>query len=345
MVRNKTAQSGALITANGIPTIQALVKELGGGWRFATDRANLDPDRIYEIDEFVDLSQMAQLLEDCALTCDDDAFGLKMGTRTPIGTGSVFDYVALTASSLDRALDNWVRFQSIPSQSIPITRERDPEITYLHWHISDSLGPRAQLVGAIIGFAANRLKHMANDEALPLRVELTHKPSANISAYHELLGDRIRFGAAADRIGVPHRYLSAVPPDSEPNLLTIMERTALNTLDLMEKESDQLFIIANQVTSGLKDGNASLDAVARDLGMSRRSVQRVLEKAGTTYRELMDDVRKSLAERYLMDSDLQLGEIAYLLGYSELSAFSRSAKGWFGMSAKDYRKRKSASGG
>ncbi len=71
--------------------------------------------------------------------------------------------------------------------------------------------------------------------------------------------------------------------------------------------------------------------------MSQSAVQRLLEKEGTSFRQLSEEVRRSAAERYLLGTDLPMKEIAYLLGFSELSTFSRAVKTWFGVSPKKVR--------
>ena len=72
--------------------------------------------------------------------------------------------------------------------------------------------------------------------------------------------------------------------------------------------------------------------------MSSRALQRELEKANTSFRDLVDETRKSMARQYLADTSLPLTEIAFMLGFSELSAFSRAARSWFGVSPSELRK-------
>jgi AraC-like DNA-binding protein len=75
-------------------------------------------------------------------------------------------------------------------------------------------------------------------------------------------------------------------------------------------------------------GDTRIQAIARALGTSARSLQRRLAVAGVSYRQLVDVARKDAAERYLSDSCLSISEIAYLLGYSEAAAFNRAFRRW-----------------
>ena len=75
-------------------------------------------------------------------------------------------------------------------------------------------------------------------------------------------------------------------------------------------------------------GDTRIQTIARILATSARSLQRRLAAAGVSYQQLLDLARKDAAERYLTDSPLSIGEVAYLLGYSEPAAFNRAFKRW-----------------
>jgi AraC-like DNA-binding protein len=89
----------------------------------------------------------------------------------------------------------------------------------------------------------------------------------------------------------------------------------------------------------LKGGDASLEVLAARLGMSARTLQRKLRALGTSHQELLDEMRKALAVRYLAEPDVAVCEVAYLLGFSESSAFHRAFKRWTGTTPSEFRKR------
>jgi AraC-like DNA-binding protein len=88
----------------------------------------------------------------------------------------------------------------------------------------------------------------------------------------------------------------------------------------------------------LPAGSVTVEAVARELGMSTRKLQRDLKLEGTTYQELLNKTRKDLAQRYVKDTGNDLTEVAFILGFADLSTFSRSFKRWTGLSPSRYRK-------
>ncbi|RKZ80269.1 MAG: AraC family transcriptional regulator, partial [Gammaproteobacteria bacterium] len=84
-------------------------------------------------------------------------------------------------------------------------------------------------------------------------------------------------------------------------------------------------------------GNFSDSTIAASLFMSQRTLQRRLEENNTSFKQLVNEVRQDLADTYLNDSSLTLTEISFMLGFSEMSAFSRAFKRWSGKSPTDYR--------
>ena len=96
--------------------------------------------------------------------------------------------------------------------------------------------------------------------------------------------------------------------------------------------------VESLIRSELPNGDISLENLASRLAISGRSLQRYLQEEGVTYQELLDKVRRDIAEQYLRDSTLTLTQIAELLAYRDLSNFSRAFQRWHGVSARQWRR-------
>jgi len=109
---------------------------------------------------------------------------------------------------------------------------------------------------------------------------------------------------------------------------------------LSQVPEDELFFgeLSDAIMKSLHEGCAEADMVAKKLNMSARTLHRKLKDKGRVYRDILRDVRKSMAIKYLDDAKLTLIEISYLLGYSEQSTFTRAFSNWFGKSPLRYRK-------
>jgi AraC-like DNA-binding protein len=111
----------------------------------------------------------------------------------------------------------------------------------------------------------------------------------------------------------------------------------------MPQEDGELSSVRRAIAESLRDGEPSLSRVAKKLAMSPRSLQRQLQEYGMKFKKIVNDTRRQSAQIYLKDRKNSLTEIAFLLGYSEASAFNRAFKRWTGLTPSGYRYR-SASG-
>jgi len=104
------------------------------------------------------------------------------------------------------------------------------------------------------------------------------------------------------------------------------------------REGNLVHRVKAGIIDALPSGPVANEKVARDLGLSVRSLQRRLAEAGTSFRDLLDTSRQEMALSYIREPEIELAEIAFLLGFSDQSAFSRAFKRWTGNTPNEVRK-------
>jgi AraC-like DNA-binding protein len=147
----------------------------------------------------------------------------------------------------------------------------------------------------------------------------------------------IRFNSAVNGIVLPRRSLDLPLVKSDPGLCAVLERHMSTLLDKMPRTMSYSIRVRELIANELSTATPSATAAARKLHMSRRTLQRLLEAEGTTFSELVDDLRRELATRYLREPAIAIAEVAFLLGFSEASAFHRAFKRWQGTTPAAYR--------
>lgn len=125
--------------------------------------------------------------------------------------------------------------------------------------------------------------------------------------------------------------------DSQPGLLTYLDAYARDVLAQLPSDDDVVSRVERTIAATLSRGAPDIDAVARQLGVGRRTLQRRLAEAETSFQVLVDAVRRRYAERYLAGGRLAIGEIAFLVGFSEPSNFHRAFRRWTGQTPAAYR--------
>ena len=134
------------------------------------------------------------------------------------------------------------------------------------------------------------------------------------------------------------RFLDYPIESADNELLKILERHCRQILGARPKADDLGFEVRRLITTLLTSGHPKIDDVARELGMSSRTLTRRLAEDGLTFKGLLDEVRRKLALQYLKDGRISVKKVAYLLGYSEVPAFYHAFRRWTGTSPAQHRR-------
>ncbi|MET0390298.1 MAG: helix-turn-helix domain-containing protein, partial [Polyangiales bacterium] len=173
----------------------------------------------------------------------------------------------------------------------------------------------------------------------PTAVEFRHRTPTNIAEHTRIFGVAPSFGHPANALVWQREVLERAVPAADPALSRVVERHARALLaalpDVTRGYADR---VRGVLARALESGDASLGHVARELKLSERSLQRRLAAEQQSFDGLLDEVRHTLALRYLADPRLGISELAYLLGYSEASAFHRAFRRWTGSTPAQLRK-------
>jgi AraC-like DNA-binding protein len=171
-------------------------------------------------------------------------------------------------------------------------------------------------------------------------VKVAHRRSKDTSEFDKFLGRRAAFGADVDEVAFPEatKHMPVVSADAHLNeLLTDYCEEALFRRRTMGGALQSR--VENEIVPLLPHGEARVAKVARKLGMSQRTLARRLSLEGLTFAGVLENLRSDLAERYLGDEDLSISQIAWLLGYREVSAFTHAFKRRTGMTPREMRSR------
>lgn len=175
-------------------------------------------------------------------------------------------------------------------------------------------------------------------EITPLYVSLRHPLPHDPAKYRAAFRCDVQFGAERDRMTLAASDLALPHLEPSRTLERMAELYADTMLAALPTHAGPLGAIRAALRERLPKGDVSLSELAPALGVSRRTLQRRLEQAGTNLRTLVDEERKQLALGYIKRKRLSLSDIALLLGFSELSAFTRAFTRWTDVTPSEYRR-------
>jgi AraC-like DNA-binding protein len=283
----------------------------------------------------VDARHFAAVLEFGAEATGDDHFGLHRGAAFHIKNGGVLAYLAVSSETVGDALASFERYALVVCDGISAEMKPEHDGVRFVVQISDPVWRRCRHLSEFcIARMIGGLRTITGVALAPLEVRFMH-PYADASAEcRRLFRCATTYNAPADTIRFAKETLAIRIPSANSRLGQMLHAYADGLLHQARAkpaaslEEQVLAIVADRLAAG----RLSSEDVARDLGMSERTLRRRLADDGTSFSALVDRVRRSLAKDWLAGGDFDLKHISFLLGYSEPAAFSRAYKRWTGSS-------------
>jgi AraC-like DNA-binding protein len=190
----------------------------------------------------------------------------------------------------------------------------------------------SKLIDACLASTLALGRHGTGQDVRPMRVELA-RPETHRTLLESHFGCRVVFGARVDRIVFAPAVLAMPFRTANPDLLAMLLpglEAALVRQPAGLREAAFLDRVRGTLRVQMQGQRPTVESVARQLALSARSLQRRLSGSGTTFQRLLDEVRESVACELLGRTDLDSGEIAFLLGFEELNSFNRAFSSWRG---------------
>lgn len=288
----------------------------------------------------VDLEQHRALWELVPERCCDDAFGLHLAAGLQPGAFAVMDYAARNAPTLRGALERIARYCRLVHDGSEVSLTVVGDEGRLAYTLPGFPGgsPR-HAAEFIVGAWLVCTRQMLDDaEVRPRRVAFQHPEPADTSEHSAFFGCPVAFDAPANELVLDGALLDRPVAKADPALCALLDRYAEELLAKLPKARPFLREVRSRIATILPDGDPGLSGLADSLHMSPRTLQRKLADEGTTYKDLVDELRHDLARKYLLAPAIAVTEAAFLLGFSDPSAFHRAFKRWTGTTPGEYRK-------
>lgn len=303
----------------------------------------LDSSVFSKTEGFIESSRFARLLEAAAGVTADDCFGLHFGERfNPKNIGPLI-YVVVNSPTIAAAIENAGRYLKIHNEAANLSLRVEGEHAYIqHMLVDMGMIHTRQHNEFSMAVTLNTIRLMAGSEWGPQEVCFTHERPAETSEHLRVFRAPMVFGCPTNALVTSREYIDRQVPAADPRLYRILKRYLDHILSEMPREDSFLASIRKVVAERMRDGDPTLAQVAKTLAATPRTLQRRLKEYGVAFKTLTDDTRRRLALGYLRDRKHTLTEVAFLLGYSEVSAFNRAFKRWTGVTPLQYRQGRKA---
>lgn len=292
--------------------------------------AGVDLSRADELDLATLSDSFSRAWELAVRDSGDAAIGLTPPTH-PLHSLGVLSHVILSAPDVRRAVSALSRFTHLVSPTATIDLEEAEGRSFLVLCIAPGRRPvPSQRYDFYLTVLLHGCRWVTGREIRPLAVQHPGAEPGDARRWREAFGCPVTFRAPQCRIEMSPADLALPIPTADPTVADLCERMAAQ---IAEQQGGQVSHRVRQVLmKHLSKGDPRRENVAAMLCMSERTLQRRLADEGTSFAEIVDDVRRELAQLYFQQGDYSPTEMTFALGFSDPSNFYRACKRWFGRS-------------
>lgn len=269
----------------------------------------------------------------------DAGIGVHVAESLPRGALDLVEYALRSSPSLAAGLQRLARYGRVISDRVAARVETHGEGLLLLVRDTGNTALHPGRAEFALTAALKLARESSGEEITPLQVCFAHAPPEDTSEHRRFFRCLVRFGAGSNSM-----MLSAVdaarPMQAADDALSAIVRRRLEKA-LAERDLHASRRLSERVrhmmVQHLGETTVTPETVARALAVSRRTLSRHLAEEGTSFRSILDDVRREFACALLKDRSLSIGDVAFFLQYSEPAAFNRSFRRWTGRTPRAFR--------
>ena len=302
-------------------------------------RAGLSSADLANRDLLVPAHAEARFIELAARAADDALFEIHMAEgANPREAGLLF-YLFNAAAEMRQALTLMCRYVGVANASFRLSVAFSPagatvEILYVGLRRRDLKQAAEYHLASVIRI----LREIAGRPLSPLDVAFAHHRSFAIREVERYFGCSVQFDAPSDRLRFSADALAIPVAYADERLLEILQPYCDQMAALRTGPTASLrMTVENEIQKLLPDGQARIETIANAVGVSTRSLGRRLSEEGTSFSEVLDDLRRMLSLQYLAEPGLSIEQITHLLGYGDTGSFSHAFRRWTGSSPSQVR--------
>jgi AraC-like DNA-binding protein len=302
----------------------------------------LSRDLLADPDAHVSQPSFDRLVEEAVSRSRNPNLGLHAGelTREVVRVPDALHYALSTCTTLGEQYRLVCRYVGFVNTNADLALDVEGRVTRLTHALrgATSLSRRHLAERALAALTLLGRRH-AGPRFAPREVWFAHPIPEDTLEHERIFRAPLRFEAPVDALVMDTAWLEVRVREADPALRRVLEDYLERLLPETEPE-DLLDVVRTHIRAGTHGRPAVIDAVADILAMSPRTLQRKLSAQGTSYQELTTEVRQDLARQHLIDSRLSISEIAFLLGFSDVSTFHRAFKRWTQQTPSAFRRAK-----
>jgi AraC-like DNA-binding protein len=329
--------SAELVPVTYAAALLDLVEELGVPREQLFAEARVRPEVLGNPQGRLSFIDFTQLISSALRLCNEPALGLLLGQRLNVSTHGILGYAVLSSANLGKAIQFALKYYRVLGLTYELEMlELDGRVE-LRASESIPLGSLSRFTAeGLLASLYSIARFLVGERLEEVEVGFAHAAPHYAERYERLFGVPVGFAQPYHRLSMPSTYLERPMALANPATVQMCEQQCEALLASLDVH-DGLLTRVRRLLLARPGDFPDLVSAADALHTSGRSLRRHLSNMGTSYQQVLDEVRRSLALQYLTTTHLPLYEIAYLLGFSDPSNFRRAFKKWTGKLPSDFR--------
>jgi AraC-like DNA-binding protein len=321
-----TRQACALVGAAGVDLAPLLAK------------AGLTAAQIEDRESRFAAQSQVKLLQLAADALRDDLLGFHLARDAELREVGLLYYVLASSNMLGESLQRAERYSALNNEGITLRIRGERATTMAFQYVGIERQSDRHQIEYLLTAVIRICRQLTNRDLRPRRVRVLHRRSGRVPELNAFLGCDVEFGSHVDEIVFSENVAELPVVSGDPYLNSLLVKYCEEALaERAAARGTFRGDVENAIALFLPHGKAHVGDVAARLGMSRRTLTRRLAAEGLTFAEILADLRVALAKRELRDRSLTISQVAWLLGYREVSAFTHAFKRWTGKTPREVR--------
>ncbi|ARU86690.1 AraC family transcriptional regulator [Pseudomonas sp. M30-35] len=300
-------------------------------------QAGFEPGALDDPNGRCPLSATTRLWQLAVEASGDPALGLKTSQFVSPTTFHALGYALIASCSMREMFERTVRYYRVVSDAMELElRECADCYEFRFLTVPGNLAPAPEALDAFAAIYVRSCRNRLGRDFAPLAVYLQRPEPADPEPWHAVFRAPLVFSAAENLLRFAKPEFEQQLEDGNPELAEHNEVVLKRNLEQLQGPHWVRKVRA-RLQAQLPEGEPSAERIAQALHMSLRSLQRHLADEGTSYEAVLAETRHALALQHIREANCSISEIAYLLGFSDVSSFSRAFKRWTGQAPSQYR--------
>jgi AraC-like DNA-binding protein len=299
-------------------------------------KAGISPALLRDANARISVQNVDALWALVAEVITDPCFAVKMATLWHPSQIGALGYAWLASSTLRRAFNRAVRYVHVVTEDLDLALADTPAGLKVSVDLGASVFTMPQHHDLILTILMHMCRFNYGDELVASEIKIAHPEAECADRLVQYFRCDIEFDAEQTSLTIARSDADRLLGSANKQIALMHDEQLMKYL-IEIKKGDIVQRVKSIILENLPDGQVTDGMVASELNLSERSMQRRLKEHQTTFRSLLDSVREMVAKQYIENPRNRMSDIAFLLGFSEQSAFSRAFKKWTGLSPLQYR--------